>query len=171
MVVTVINTGGTWNKVYDPRDGSLKVPQDNNALNPILALSFANIDWDLHGIIYKDSLEMTEHDREELCETIKKGRSNKVIIVHGTDTMEETARYLDHRLQKEGSLYHIVLIGAMIPYSIDPQEALFHFGLALGALQGEKQGLFIAMHGLVLPYEAITKNRQMGRFESKLINI
>ncbi len=36
MNVTIINTGGTFNKRYNPIKGQLEVPKDNKALEKII---------------------------------------------------------------------------------------------------------------------------------------
>jgi len=68
--ITVINTGGTFNKIYNHINGKLEVPKDNLALEEIINYSY-NIDFDIKNIISKDSLDMTELDRKELAKTIQ----------------------------------------------------------------------------------------------------
>ena len=54
-----------------------------------------------------------------------------VIITHGTDTMVETAELLG----EAGLDKTIVLVGAMIPYSVRDSDAFFNLGFALAAVQ------------------------------------
>ncbi len=56
-----------------------------------------NIDFDVLNIISKDSLEMNDDDRELIVKTIKNCKNQNIIIVHGTDTMDLTAKYLDEK--------------------------------------------------------------------------
>ncbi len=160
MNVTIINTGGTFNKRYNPISGELEVPNDNQALSKILKACHNN-DFELKNILAKDSLEMDEDDRVLIKETILQGENENVIIIHGTDTMEITAYFLSQeKLSKK-----VVLIGSMIPMSIDAVEATLNFSLALGFLNASVQeGIYIAMHGVVKPYEAITKDKTIGQF-------
>jgi L-asparaginase len=159
--ILIINTGGTFNKVYDPLSGELKIDKNANALKDIMKKCM----FPLHviNIIGKDSLEMSSHDRLELLATVHQAKEEKIIIVHGTDTMHVTAEYLsDADLEKQ-----IILTGAMVPYSIDPVEATANFASAYGILQAQKKhGIYIAMHGLILPYDKIKKERQIGQFIS-----
>ena len=68
--ITVINTGGTFNKRYNPLSGELEVPNDSLALDEIISYCY-NIDFDVLNIISKDSLEMSDVDRELIVKTIK----------------------------------------------------------------------------------------------------
>lgn len=104
---------------------------------------------------------MTNHDRLELLSTIHQSEYRHIIIVHGTDTMDITAEYLaDAELEKS-----IVLTGAMVPYHIDPTEATANLASAYGYLQAlEKEGVFIAMNGVIDTYEKVKKNRKEGKF-------
>lgn len=161
--ILIINTGGTFNKRYNPLKGSLDVPADTNALENILNY-FHNTQYELISVIHKDSLEMTDEDRDELVAVIKKAKQSKVLIIHGTDTKDLTAEYLEKHISDKT----IVFTGAMVPFSIDTTEATANFSLALGFLLGnDTKDIFIAMHGAVEPHHKIYKNRQKGIFEIK----
>ena len=68
--MTVINTGGTFNKRYNPLTGELEVPKDSLALDEIISYCY-NIDFDVLNVISKDSLDMSDADREFIVKTIK----------------------------------------------------------------------------------------------------
>ena len=59
--ITVINTGGTFNKRYNPLSGELEVPKDSLALDEIIGYCY-NIDFDVLNVISKDSLDMSDAD-------------------------------------------------------------------------------------------------------------
>ena len=129
MKIKIINTGGTFNKVYDKIKGELVVPKNNYAVEEIIKKSFIdrNIEFDIEGIIYKDSLDMTNEDRKLILEKLKKSKENKIIIIHGTDTMDKTADFLNQHCKDK----QIILTGAMEPFSINKIEATSNFTLAL----------------------------------------
>jgi L-asparaginase len=105
---------------------------------------------------------MTDEDRETLCAAVRESPSQKIIIVHGTDTMERSAAYLAERL---GTFRQILFTGAMVPYAVDPVEATANLASAVGRLRGsDTPGVYIAMHGLILPHDRIVKDRTIGRF-------
>lgn len=158
--IFIINTGGTFNKVYNPLKGELEVPQDGVAPEAILRY-FYNTNYQLMNIIHKDSLEMNEEDRMLILQTIERSPASKVLIIHGTDTMDVTADFLSLHVKNKV----VILTGAMVPFSIDTIEATANFAMALGDLHVRKEnGIYIAMHGLIARYDAIYKNREKGIF-------
>lgn len=160
----ILNTGGTFNKRYDPVIGKLEVAFDNEAVEEIVE-SFA-YDVEIAGILYKDSLEMTQEDRDQLYSIIDVDDEEVYVIVHGTDTMDLTARTLAERLAEDEEERVIVLTGAMVPYSIDKAEASVNLGMALGfAATQPAPGVYICMSGIIAPYDCIRKNRSEGMFE------
>jgi L-asparaginase len=158
--ILIINTGGTFNKVYNPLTGELDIDTNGEALNSIAKHWLT--DFTLINIIGKDSLDIDDNDREELTKTIKKSNEKSIIIIHGTDTIDKTAKYLDTaNLKRE-----IILTGAMVPYSIDPIEATANFTSAYGYLNAiDKDGIYIAMNGVIKDYKRVIKNKEKGYFE------
>jgi L-asparaginase len=156
----IMNTGGTFNKRYNPISGHLEVPFDNMAIESIVK-SFA-YEVQIAGMIYKDSLAMDESDREQLAAILKADDEDVFVVVHGTDTMDLTATVLAKHLEDRV----IVLVGAMVPFSIDPTEASLNLGMALGFAATEPApGVYICMSGIIAPHDRIRKNRRAGRFE------
>ncbi|QNM87721.1 asparaginase domain-containing protein [Aliarcobacter cryaerophilus] len=161
--ITVINTGGTFNKRYNPILGELEVPKDSLALDEIISYCY-NIDFEVLNIISKDSLEMSDVDRELIVKTIKNIKNENIIIVHGTDTMDLTAKYLDEKIKDKT----IILTGAMLPISINKIEATLNFSQAIGFLNSNcENGIYISMHGSVKNYKKLIKNRELGKFLEK----
>jgi len=165
QVIRIINTGGTFNKRYDPIEGKLLVPIDNIAVESASASMRQGCDIKISGAIYKDSLEMDNADRDLLCEIVTKVTEKSIVIVHGTDTMDKSAKALDEWLG-ESNNKKVVLTGAMVPFSIDPIEATANLAMAVSSVQFLDPGVYIAMHGKVLPYDKIRKNRKAGIFEA-----
>ena len=157
--VLIINTGGTFNKVYNPINGLLEIDTQGDALRSITSKWHCEIE--IIDIIGKDSLDLSNHDRLELLATISQFNFHHIIIVHGTDTMDITAEYLN-----EGDLKKcIILTGAMVPYSIDPVEATANLCSAYGYMNAmHKEGVYISMNGLIDSYDKIKKARSKGKF-------
>jgi L-asparaginase len=163
-MILIINTGGTFNKIYNEIKGKLIVPKNNIAIENILKLSKIS-NYHIKGMIYKDSLEITSEDRDKLVSYIQQSKYKKIIIVHGTDTIDQTAKYIAKRVLDK----KIVLTAAMKPFSIDPIEATSNFMLAYGFLSSleVKNNIYISMHGNIKKYTKIKKNYKKGIFECR----
>jgi L-asparaginase len=156
----VLNTGGTFNKRYNPISGVLEVPYDNAAVEAITACFTEPLD--LAGVIYKDSLEMSAEDRRMIADIILASSDERFIVVHGTDTMHLSAAFMAELTTHQV----VVFTGAMIPFSIDPIEATANLAMAIGfAKTATSPGVYICMQGLVERHDAIVKNRTTGQFE------
>ena len=157
--VLIINTGGTFNKVYNPINGQLEIDTEGNALRSITSKWLCEIE--IIDIIGKDSLDMSNHDRLELLATISQSDFHHIIVVHGTDTMDITAEYLN-----DGDLEKcIMLTGAIVPYSLDPVEATANLCSAYGYMNVmQEEGIYIAMNGIIDSYDKVKKDRSKGKF-------
>ena len=156
----ILNTGGTYNKRYNPLTGMMEVPYDNYALEAILK-DFNN-PIEMAGVIYKDSLEFTMEDRKMLASIIHADDEKYFVIIHGTDTIDQTAEFLDTIFDDRV----ILLTGAMVPFEIDPIEASVNLGLCIGFTKANPaNGVYICMNGEIAPYKQLVKNRSIGRFE------
>jgi len=158
--ITIINTGGTFNKRYNPLNGVLEVPTDNIALDKIIS-SCHNVEFEIYNIISKDSLDMDDHDRQMIVETVNETKNENIIIIHGTDTVHLTSAFLKKKIINK----KIIFTGAMVPMSIDQVEATMNFSLCLGFLSANvSNGIFLAMHGVVVDASKLIKDRSKGRF-------
>jgi L-asparaginase len=105
-----------------------------------------------------DILDTTKTDRRIILENCLKCKEDGIVIAHGTDTMEETARLLG-----EASIDKtIILTGAMVPFKFGSSDGLFNLGSALVFAQSLPQGIYIAINGRYLPWDNVRKNRKTG---------
>ena len=156
----ILNTGGTFNKRYNPLNGEVEVAYDNNAIETILETNLSQ--YDLAAVMYKDSLDMDMNDRKILANIIMEYVDNSFLIIHGTDTMHETAEFLSTVFEDR----KIVITGAMRPFEIDKIESSLNLGSSIGFLKAqEKNGVYICMNGYIEPWEKIKKNTLKGQFE------
>jgi len=84
-----------------------------------------------------------------------------IIVTHGTDTMDQTARILDGIKNKV-----IVLTGAMQPAKFISTDAEFNIGFALAAVQTLPYGVYLAMNGRIFHPGRNRKNVDLNRFEA-----
>lgn len=156
----ILNTGGTFNKRYNPLTGEMEVPFDNAAVEKIL--SKFTYDMELAGLIYKDSLDMDADDRKMIAKIIAASTDTHFIIIHGTDTMHLTAAFLDEVMEDKV----IICTGAMVPFEIDPVEATANLAMAIGFAKAEQEsGVYICMQGSVARHDRLVKNKVSGKFE------
>lgn len=156
----ILNSGGTFNKRYNPLNGELEVPYDNYAVDTIL--QSVNFSFNLAGVIFKDSLEMDLNDRKILADIIRNSTDDTFIIIHGTDTMHLSAEFFHEIFDNR----KIILTGSMKPFEIDNIEASLNLGMSIGfAKAASSFGIYICMNGHVEPWNKIVKNRDLGKFE------
>ncbi len=159
MAIKILITGGTFDKEYDELNGKLFFKDTH--LPEILKLGRSNLVVSIGTLMMIDSLEMTDDDREVIVEHCKKCSEDRVVITHGTDTMDITAQQLgEANLNKT-----IVLTGAMIPYKFGSSDGLFNMGSALAFVQTLPVGVYVAMNGRYFNWNNVRKNRASGIFE------
>jgi L-asparaginase len=159
--IRVLITGGTFDKEYDEINGRLFFKDSH--LPEMLALGRCKLDLEIRTLMMIDSLEMTDADRDLIVEQCRAAPERRIVITHGTDTMEITARELAGRV--EGKT--IVLTGAMIPYKFGSSDGLFNLGSALAFVQTLPAAVYVAMNGSYFQAERVHKNRKTGMFEDK----
>lgn len=159
MSIKVFVTGGTFDKEYNELEGSLYFKDTH--LHEMLTLGRCKVDVDIRTLMMVDSLEMTHADRNLIVEQCRSAKEDRIIITHGTDTMEVTARVLGQLIKDKT----IVLTGAMIPYKFGSSDGLFNLGSALAFVQTLPTGVYIAMNGRYFHWHNVRKNRQTGQFE------
>lgn len=159
MSLLVLTTGGTIDKVYF--DATSKYEIGDPMLPMVFHESAVTLPWRLISLLRKDSLELTDSDRQTIREACEGEPESRILITHGTDTMAETGEFLSGI---EGKT--IVLTGALAPARFRTTDATFNLGLALGAVQSLPPGTYLAMNGTIFPAGKVRKNREAGRFEA-----
>ncbi len=159
MIVRILVTGGTFDKEYDEIGGKLYFRDTH--LPEMLELGRCRVKVDIRTLMMVDSLEMTESDRNIILENCIRCQEDNIVITHGTDTMEETARLLG----KAGVKKTIILTGALVPFKFGSSDGLFNLGSALAFAQSLPHGVYIAMNGQYFPWDHVRKNRSTGEFE------
>lgn len=159
MTLRLIATGGTFDKHYNELNGTLGFAESH--LPEVVKRSRMTVPVALDVLPLLDSLDMGDADRQRVLAACQGASENAIVIVHGTDTMRETAAVLGAaELGKT-----IVFTGAMIPYAIANSDALFNLGFACGVAQVLPAGVYVAMNGQVFPWDNVTKNRSAGVFQ------
>lgn len=157
--IKILTTGGTIDKVYFDALSDYQVGEPT--IGQILDEANVELDFSIQKVCKKDSLELTDADREAVAEAVRNCKETRVLITHGTDTMIKTAQYLRGIAGKT-----IVFTGSMNPTKIRNSDAFFNVGCAIIAVQTLPSGIYIAMNGQILNPERVVKNRKDQRFET-----
>jgi len=154
----IITTGGTIDKIYfdDKSDYQVGEPQ----ISQILHAMHVAFDFEVTALMRKDSLHISDADRQLIRATVEASETSHILITHGTDSMVETAGELNGM---EGKT--IVLTGALNPARFRDSDAIFNIGCAVGAVQALPPGVYIAMNGKVWDPKHVRKNVRENRFE------
>jgi L-asparaginase len=162
-VIYVVTTGGTIEKAYSERTGS--VANLHSKIERYLELlRLPDSEVNVVPLLNKDSLEMTDADRELVLATVR-GLLNEnapIIITHGTDTMVETGLFLKDSLR--GIEVPIVLTGAMAPLGFEGSDGLQNLTESLFAVRLLAPGVYVVMHNQVFGVDRVRKDHRLGRF-------
>ena len=133
-------------------------------------------------VIIRQSSVGTQRCREELCELIEESSSDMVIVLHGTDTMLDTGRYLHQQSICAHKL--ILLCGAFLPecfkdtdadFNLGPLfersfflSALLRAGIAIGAGRALRingtHGVYVCMNGRIGAITTVSRDIHSGNF-------
>ena len=160
MKIIFIQTGGTIDKDYPRVTKGWAFEFGEPATIRILEKLDPSFDYEVVTACQKDSMELTEKDRKDIADLINSYASEKFIITHGTDTMIETATFLDQ--QVSGNL--IVITGAMRPERFSNSDAHVNLGTAIATAALMTSGIYISMHGIVKPYQEIQRDMNTGKY-------
>lgn len=160
-----ILTGGTIEKAYDPLTEKPEFRHLSILPDYLRDIVKMYPDIKFTTVSQIDSMEMTDEVRAQIAQEIKASTAHQIIIVHGTSTMEETARFIESDL--EDITKTIILTGAMIPLKeFAMSDGGFNLGYAIAQAQNAQSGVYIAMNARLFKAGEVTKNTDIGRFES-----
>lgn len=170
--------GGTIDKDYPKLTSGYAFEfGDESAASRVLnAHPNLGVSFDVTSICKKDSLEVTDNDRSSLSIAISKiltKRSSshaRIVVTHGTDTMVETARYMEERLNQNSCNAVIAFTGATKPERFIDSDASFNLGCAVGATsicRNRELLVVICMNGNVVPAEECVRDEKSGLFKQE----
>lgn len=94
---------------------------------------------------------------KKINELLKRPDIDGIVVTHGTDTMEETAYFLNLTVKSNKP---VVLVGAMRPstaLSADGPLNLYNSVVTACAAESKGKGVLVAMNGLILGAESVVK--------------
>ncbi len=158
MKIKIFTAGGTIDKIYFDQKSEYQVgdPQAKGVLEKANVV----VDYEVESILKKDSLDMTDADRELIRSKVESAPFDRIIVTHGTDTMIKTALELEPVSGKT-----IVMTGSMYPAQFKESDAVFNIGCAIISAQILDPGVYIAMNGRIFNPRNTRKNVELNRFE------
>lgn len=160
MSILFIQTGGTIDKDYPHTTRGWAFEFGEPATRRLLERLDPSFEYEIITAFQKDSLEITDADREKLVNLIRIHPKQAAIITHGTDTLIGTAQYLAKKLPER----LIILTGAMRPERFTNSDAPLNLGAAIAAANLLQKGVFVTMHGVVKAYDEIQRDLSTGKF-------
>lgn len=159
MKIVFYTAGGTIDKIYF--DAKSKYEVGESILGEILREGNVTFTHESKVIMQKDSLDLTDQDRDTIFRVINAEPNRHIILTHGTDTMVTTAKHLANIHNKV-----VVLTGSMSPARFRSSDASFNIACAIGAVQTLADGVYICMNGRIFTPDNVAKNLEKGIFEN-----
>ncbi|OUR98414.1 asparaginase [Flavobacteriales bacterium 33_180_T64] len=157
-MIEILTTGGTIEGLDYVNEND--ITESNVLIKDFLNGANVDFEYTIESVFKKDSRAINENDRKLLVSKIKSSKVSKVLITHGTYTMEDTAKYIGNlNLNKT-----IVLVGSFILGSSADTDAPFNLGYAISSLQFLKPDVYIAMNGQIFHWKNVTKNLETNKF-------
>jgi L-asparaginase len=161
--IRIIVTGGTFDKEYNELNGKLFFKKTH--INEMLKLGRSKVQTVIKSLMMIDSLYMTDKDRLKILQDCKTAKEKNIVITHGTDTMEDTAKVLGEKIKDKT----VIITGAMVPYKFGSSDGMFNLGSAISYAQVLPHGVYVAMNGKCFRWKNVTKNKRKGIFEKKAL--
>ncbi|MBS0254081.1 MAG: asparaginase [Proteobacteria bacterium] len=160
--ILVLTTGGTIDKLYFDALSQYQVGE--TVVGRVLATARVTHPPRIVELMRKDSLELTGEDRTIIAQAVAEAPESHIVITHGTDTMADTARALATAIPEVLESKTVVLVGALAPARFAESDAPFNLGMAFGAAQSARPGVWITMNGQVFDGRHVRKDRAIGAF-------
>jgi L-asparaginase len=173
--ITLLQMGGTIDKVFPVGEtagarihggGALPVISEPAALR-LLAVLPCGFSYDVVSVCRRAG-PVTKADRERLLRMCRIAEANKLLITHGETDVVETAQFLRaHALREKGSPLSektMILTGAFTPEVNKDSDACFNIGVAVGALNVLRRGVFVCMNGRVFEASRVRRDPSTGFF-------
>lgn len=165
MKILFLQTGGTIDKDYpagkDNHGYSFLITTP--AYERILKRVRPNFEFETQAVLQKDSLDISDEDRNRILDACKGNTISRIVITHGTDTMLQTAQLLSQLHDKT-----IVLTGALTPELFKDSDADFNLGTAIGGVALLEPGVYIAMSGRIMQWDQVSFNTETSQFVQKV---
>jgi L-asparaginase len=172
--IALITTGGTIEKTYDEQSGEL-ANRRSIVRRMLSELRLEETEVTVLELLSKDSLDMTEADRDRIVDAVRAtgaegvdaanaadAGSDGIVVLHGTDTLAVTGERLYARIPQPR--VPVVLTGAMRPFEMKQSDALQNLTEGIFATGVLAPGIYCVAHGRALAFPGVRKDVARGTF-------
>lgn len=156
--ILVLTTGGTIDKAYFDALSEYQIVE--SGIPALLQEARVALPFRVVELMRKDSLDLTDADRELIAAAAREAPESRIVVTHGTDTMTDTAKVLAAAVPGKT----VVLTGALSPARFAETDAPFNLGMAFATAQVAAPGVYISMSGEVFDGLKVRKDRAAGKF-------
>lgn len=161
-MIHIITTGGTIEGLeYETIES--KNQESKISIEDFFRSANVSFSYSVESVLNKDSRSITDNDRKLLVEKIKATNAEKIVLTHGTFTMEDTAKYIGKLNLKKT----IVLVGSFVLGTSNDTDAPFNLGYAICSVQFLRPDVYVAMNGTIFHWKNVTKNLETNKFEQR----
>lgn len=167
----VLTTGGTFDKRYPEGQWVTEFtfpPGQESAVTEILKRARMDpADFACEWLFAEDSTKITDAQRDIIASRCAEATQSRIVVTHGTDTMTRridpatgtvsTTPNTAEAIAARALPKTIVLTGAAQPAVLRDSDTDFNLGLAIGAALIAPPGVYVAMNGLVAPWDRTVK--------------
>ena len=164
--ILIIFTGGTISMAKHKETSKAIISDNHSELLQNIASELKNIDLLSHQFSLKPSPSITPNDMLELAKLTKSYLSDPkidgVVITHGTDTLEESAYFLDLYLE---TIKPVVFTGSMRNYSelgFDGLSNLVSSILVAAHPESKDMGVLVVMNDEINAASEVTKTHTLS---------
>lgn len=143
--VTVLQMGGEIDETYGSRERG--VSEEAAATRVLQNMPFIGYTFDVRCVCRKDGARVDRSDRERLIKACIETTAPKILVTHGMSGLVDTALAL--RCVEALGSKTIVVVGATVPECMKRSDATFNMGVAFGALNVLRRGVFVCSNGRV----------------------
>ena len=155
MHVQLFTTGGTFDKVYS--DALSEFSIGKSMAPEILREANVSFSFASEGLVYKDSLELTDEDRAQIRSKVAACPHRHILITHGTDTMEDSAFFLNLTVKTDKP---VVMVGSMRPSTAVSADGPLNLYNAVGVAAdpaARGRGVLVVMNDWIHGAHSLTK--------------
>lgn len=168
--ITLFTTGGTFDKIYNPQNGTLLCDEKNKTTFIHEIIKDANLFMLLPSLtipppimsIDSDFMDDNNTHYEIIAQACQNANDKNIVITHGTSKIVQCANYISKKKINKT----ICLVGAMRPYTLRQSDAHTNLVAALTVCPFLPKGVYICGGGMVFPHDNISKDAELAEYYS-----